>query len=191
MSKKVEKNEKVKVRIYAEDTIDQHIVSVGKSATSLKVKIHSLAVSIMKVWHDAKDDVDAAKVACDRLNALQQASPYHSKAFAKWVQAFTNLHWSDEKKTWFVHVKEDTRIMGKTFMAARDTPFWKVSPPPAPKPMDLNDLLTSLIARAEKRIDNPVEGDVVPTAALKHLREALKVTAEHKPVPKADEDVPF
>jgi hypothetical protein len=177
MSKKNEKKEEVvKVRIYNSEQIDRGIVSVGTVATSLKVKIHSLAVSTLKIWHDAKEDKAAAIVACTRLNALQSASPYHSKAFSKWVQEFTNLHWSKEKSCWYVNTAEENRVMGKTFIAARDTPFWKVSPPSPAQPMMLEDLLTALVTRIEKRMDNPVEGDVINKAALKHLREAVKAS---------------
>jgi hypothetical protein len=176
----------VTVTMFTAEQIDKQIALVVTNAMSLQVKIHSIAVSILKIWHDAKEDEDAAKLACERLNALQSASPYHAKAFAKWVQMFTNLHWAEETKVWFLNVAEENRVWGKVFVVARDTPFWKVSPPADPKPMMLEELLTKLVTQVEKRLDNPVEGDVVNKAALKYLREAVKASSVTAPVVEPD-----
>jgi len=171
------KTKSVTVTMFTAEQIDKQIGLVTTDAVSLQVKIHSIAVSILKIWHDAKEDEDAAKLACDRMNALQNASPYHAKSFAKWVQMFTNLHWAVETKVWYLNSAEENRVMGKVFILARDTPFWKVSPPADPKPMILEELLTKLVVQVEKRLDNPVEGDVVNKAALKYLREAVKAAS--------------
>jgi hypothetical protein len=99
---------------------------------------------------------------------------------------FTNLHWAEETKVWFLNVAEENRVWGKVFVVARDTPFWKVSPPADPKPMMLEELLTKLVTQVEKRLDNPVEGDVVNKAALKYLREAVKASSVTAPVVEPD-----
>lgn len=177
--------EKFKLVTYADKDIDRQIVAVTKDAKSLKVKLHNLAVSSVKVWHDAchgkgtstATRVEAAKVACDRINSIQQASPYHSKAFANWVGMMLPFHWSEENKVWYVNVKDDLKLMGKTFMTARDNPFWEVSPPSEPKPFIMAEQIAALIKRAENRIAKPQDGDVVDVAALKFLREAEKVFA--------------
>lgn len=175
MSKPKKEKETFKVTAYEKDTIDKHILDVASKATSLKVKIHSLAISILSVVaRGKKGDVDNIKWMCEKLNALQQASPYHAKAFSKWVEEFTNLHWSKENKEWYVHVKEDNHIGGVILKKAKAVPFWELSPPPAPQPMVLSELLEKLIKRAEKRHDEPVDGDDIPLEAMKHLREALK-----------------
>lgn len=174
--------ETFKVTTYLDDAIDGQIVSVGKAATTLKVKIHSLAVSTMMVWGKNKNDAKALQVAVARLNALQMASPYHSKAFSKWVAMFTNLHWSDETKVWYANVKEDNNVNKDVFKEARATPFWDVSPPPAVVPMFMHDEIMKFVARMEKRMDNPKAGDEMSKAAMKFLRSAVKASETTHPL---------
>jgi len=155
--------------------IDGAIVAVAKDAGSLQQKIHNVAVSILKVWHDSNADVEAMQKAFERLNALQSASPYHANAFAVWVGVQLPMaKWSDESKSWYAH-SDDAKLMGKVFIEARDNPFWKVAPAPKVNPLDLSAEIDRLIKKAEKRIDAPVEGDVIALASLKFLREARDV----------------
>jgi len=155
--------------------IDGAIVTVAKEAGSLQQKIHNVAVSILKVWHDSNADVNVMHKAFERLNALQSASPYHANAFAIWVGVQLPMaKWSDESKSWYAH-SDDAKLMGKVFIAARDNPFWKVAPAPKVNPLDLSAEIDRLIKKAEKRIDAPVEGDVIALASLKFLREARDV----------------
>ena len=77
-------------------------------------------------------------------------------------------------KAWYAH-SDDAKLMGKVFIAARDNPFWKVAPAPKVNPLDLNAEIARLIKKAEKRMDAPVEGDVIDPASLKFLREARDV----------------
>jgi len=155
--------------------IDGAIVAVAKDAGSLQQKIHNVAVSILKVWHDSNADVEAMQKAFERLNALQSASPYHANAFAVWVGVQLPMaKWSDESKAWYAH-SDDAKLMGKVFIAARDNPFWKVAPAPKVNPLDLSAEIDRLIKKAEKRIDAPVEGDVIALASIKFLREARDV----------------
>ena len=164
--------------LYKENQIDKHIIAVEKEAGKLQDKIHSLGVSILKVWHDAeaKSRGEASVVACSRLNALAKASPYHSNAFTKWVSMFTPLVWNAEENLWVEHSK-NTTIKGKVFIEARDTPFWKVSPPPAPKPFDIFDYLERGITKQDKHIKEPVDGDVVDVKVNNLIREILKLRA--------------
>ena len=159
----------VVTKTFKDAEIDAQIVRVGKDATSLQQKIHNVAVSILKVWHDDKDALKAVA----RINALQDASPYHTRAFSVWVGMMLPLQWADENKVWFGDV--DGVLTGKQFMAARDLPFWKASPPPVAKPFIMADELQKILDKAQKRVDDPKDGDVVNVAAFKHLREALKV----------------
>jgi len=155
--------------------IDGAIVAVAKDAGSLQQKIHNVAVSILKVWHDSNADVEAMQKAFERLNALQSASPYHANAFAVWVGVQLPMaKWSDESKAWYAH-SDDAKLMGKVFIAARDNPFWKVAPAPKVNPLDLSAEIARLIKKVEKRIETPVEGDVIELASLKFLREARDV----------------
>ena len=155
--------------------IDGAIVAVAKDAGSLQQKIHNVAVSILKVWHDSNADVEAMQKAFERLNALQSASPYHANAFAVWVGVQLPMaKWSDESKSWYAH-SDDAKLMGKVFIEARDNPFWKVAPAPKVNPLDLAAEIARLIKKVEKRIETPVEGDVIELASLKFLREARDV----------------
>ena len=157
--------------------IDSAILDVAKSAGSLQQKIHNIAVSICKVWHDSKGTIEDSKIAFNRLTALQNASPYHANAFSQWVALKLPMAtWSKENKTWYA-TKDNNKLMGKVYIALRDEPFWLVSPAPEAKPIDLGMDLERLIKKIEKRIDNPVDGDVIDVASLKFLRQARDVYA--------------
>ena len=164
---------KIVTKMFKDNEIDAQIVKVNGDAMSLQQKIHNVAVSILKVWHDEKGVDGAALKAVARINALQDASPYHTRAFSVWVGMMLPLQWADENKVWFGDV--DGVLTGKQFMAARDLPFWKASPPPVAKPFIMADELQKILDKAQKRVDDPKDGDVVNVAAFKHLREALKV----------------
>jgi len=159
--------------MFKDAEIDAQIVKVNGAAMSLQQKIHNVAVSILKVWHDEKGVEGAALKAVARINALQDASPYHTRAFSVWVGMMLPLEWSAEAKVWYCD--KDTVLKGKPFMAARDLPFWKASAPPQAQPFIMADELQRILDKAVKRAEDPKEGDVVDVAAFKHLRDAIKV----------------
>ena len=172
---------KIFTKTFNATQIDSAILDVAKSAGSLQQKIHNVAVSICLVWHDSKGTIEDSKLAFNRLTALQNASPYHSNAFSQWVALKLPMAtWSKENKTWYcaVHTQiNNNKLMGKVYIALRDEPFWLVSPAPEAKPIDLGMDLERLIKKIEKRIDNPVDGDVIDVASLKFLRQARDVYA--------------
>ena len=166
---------KIFTKTFNATQIDSAILDIAKSAGSLQQKIHNVAVSICKVWHDSKGTIEDSKLAFNRLTALQNASPYHANAFSQWVALKLPMAtWSKENKAWYA-TKDNNKLMGKVYIALRDEPFWKVAPAPKVNPMDLNAEIAKLIKRAEKRKDNPIEGDVIDTASLKFLRQARDV----------------
>ena len=168
---------KIFTKTFNATQIDSAILNIAKSAGSLQQKIHNVAVSICKVWHDSKGTIEDSKLAFNRLTALQNASPYHSNAFSQWVALKLPMAtWSKENKTWYA-TKDNNKLMGKVYIALRDEPFWLVSPAPEAKPIDLGMDLERLIKKIEKRIDNPVDGDVIDVASLKFLRQARDVYA--------------
>tara|TARA_R110000737_G_scaffold206643_2_gene224914 strand:+ start:79 stop:606 length:528 start_codon:yes stop_codon:yes gene_type:complete len=168
---------KIFTKTFNATQIDNAILDVAKSAGSLQQKIHNIAVSICKVWHDSKGTIEDSKLAFNRLTALQNASPYHANAFSQWVALKLPMaEWSKENKTWYA-IKDNNKLMGKVFIALRDETFWMVSPAPEAKPIDLGMDLERLIKKIEKRIDNPVDGDVIDVASLKFLRQARDVYA--------------
>lgn len=168
-----------KLKLIDENQIDKEISLIGTANGRFQNRIHKAAVSILKIWHDAKaDDRQAAmKVAADRLTALQEATPYHRAKFAKWVEAMTPFAWANETKKYVGHV-DDSQLMGKMFIAARDNPFHAIKIPTAPKPFDQWDAIEKLVKRIENRTAKPEEGDNVDVRALKYLREALKIADE-------------
>mgnify|MGYP003655869801 CR=1 FL=1 len=162
---------KIITKTFTDAQIDSNIVSLGTDALKVQQKIHNLAVSTCLVWHDS------SKIAFNRLTAIQNASPYHSNAFSQWVALKLPMgEWSKESKTWYAK-KDNNKLMGKVYTALRDEPFWKVAPAPEAKPIDLGMDLEKLIKKIEKRIDNPVDGDVIDIASLKFLRQARDVYA--------------
>ena len=168
---------KIFTKTFNATQIDNAILDVAKSAGSLQQKIHNIAVSICKVWHDSKGTIEDSKLAFNRLTALQNASPYHANAFSQWVALKLPMaEWSKENKTWYA-IKDNNKLMGKVFIALRDETFWMVSPAPEAKPIDLGMDLERLIKKIEKRIDNPVDGDVIDVSSLKFLRQARDVYA--------------
>ena len=168
-------DKKLKVHTYKPEQIDAQIDLVARDAKRLKDKIHALGVACLKVLHDSKGDTEVAKQTAERLTKLQNASPYHANAFAHWIAEFTPFHFSEENSSWYVHVKEDNRIMGKVFIKARETPFWELKPASKPSPYNMWEDLQRVVARIEKKSETPgTDEDVVDVSVLKGLRELLK-----------------
>ena len=52
-----------------------------------------------------------------------------------------------------------------------DTPYWEFKPETEYKPLNLDDMIYALIARAEKRREQGLkDGDVVPSDKIKGLK---------------------
>lgn len=176
-----DKKSKIKITIFKPDQIDSAIGDVEKKAKTLKDKIHNLAVSILMDWQNnsAKKSIsdeaamEAAKLAADRINRLQAASPYHANAFSKWVGEMTNLHWAKETKVWYPTMS-DCRMMGTQYTEARDKPFWEVSPPSEPKPFIMYLELERILNKAKKHEEKSVEGDMYDASAMQTIREVMQ-----------------
>lgn len=166
------KQDKFKTTIYAVDKLEAATVKLSKDATSVRNRIHSLMTSALYHWFKG---TIGAEQAVDYVNAIVEASPYHRKAAAKWVQLLTPFQWSDETKKFFAH--KDSKLKESKFLEARDKPFWEVSPPPEAKPMDIWEEIDRLIQKAEKHKEKPVEGDIIDFNVVNALREARKLKA--------------
>lgn len=157
------------------DQIVQSVATIERNAGTLQSRIHRTAVSLLKLVHDKKiKPADAAPI----MTNIQKASPYHANAFSQWVALKTPFLWADETKTWYA--APDFEFKGKAFMAARDEPFWEVSPPKEAKPIDLMADIQRLIDKAVKRTERDeglVEGDNIPMDVIRQLRS---VVADHK-----------
>ena len=176
------KQVKVTTKTYTLAEIDGAIQSVEKTAKSLQQKIHNTAVSILYHWHE-KAEGTSAEWAGERITALQNASPYHAASFAKWVGFVLPFVWAEESEKWVPDhhkLSDDSIIMGKNFKQARDgDPFWKLSPPPKPKPLTLVEEFAKLIDRGTKRAQSPekqTEQDVLDNQMLVDFAAALAET---------------
>ena len=169
-----------KVKLFSADEIDGEVKKVERAAGRLQDHIHKTAISILKVWETntakkgANNVLETAQWAASRLSALQEASPYHRNAFSKWVGEMTNLHWNDERKEWFAMASDENKFMGKAFITARDTPFWKVSPAPAAKPFEMLSELQRILEKRKKHLNRPVDGDALGESAVAiKIQEAI------------------
>lgn len=159
------------------EDVRKNVDIIKRDSGKLQDRIHRTAVSILKLWETKTiNAVEAGGLITD----LQSASPYHANAFSKWVGLMTPLKWSDENKNWYGHT--DDQFKGKQFIEARDNPFWKVSPPAAPKPFDMMAELHKVVAKADKRTENKDKGtddDVIPGPLVRALKDLLsKAEAE-------------
>lgn len=158
--------------------VRKNVDVIKRDSGKLQDRIHRTGVSILKLWETKT--INAVE-AGGLLTELQSASPYHANAFSKWVGLMTPLEWSDEGKTWFGRV--DTVFKGKQFIEARDNPFWKVSPPPAPKPFDMMAELHKVVAKADKRTEDKSKGtddDVIPGPLVRALKTLLQKAEAEK-----------
>jgi hypothetical protein len=170
MTKKTDtKTKPVAFHDYGKD-IAGAIKMVAKDGEKLRNKIQNVGLSIITAW--GKRDIEPGKAA-EYFTDLGKASGYHGKALANWVALHTPLKWSDENKCWYAHV--DDRVNGDNFKAARDEPFWEVTPPAEPKPFDGVALLEALIDKNSKRTTKGQPDDkLLEPGVMALLRDALQ-----------------
>ena len=166
----------MKVYVYKWADLDTHILDVSKKAGTLQSKIHSIAVSILSHWaNNPKDGKDAAV----KMTALQVASPYHQKAFADWVSLKTGMHWAKDTETWYV--QKGQKFRKDALDAAKEEPFWKVSPPTAPSPFTdemVVKMLQGILDKQARHGKKPVEGDAFSTKGNEAIRAAMKALSD-------------
>ena len=151
--------------------IDELIVLIGKRGASLQKDIHRAACSIIRRWHDSND----VSVAVRQMNALLEAIPSmgRANAFKAWVEAYATFVWNADDSCFAYHAKR-TKISLGDAQAACATPFWEFKKEAEYKPMNLDDLIAALIARADKRRqDGLKDGDVVDADKIKALKAII------------------
>jgi hypothetical protein len=166
------KQDTFRVTITEWNNISKKTVALEKKAKAVRDGIHSLLVSVLKGFHD---DQKRSQEAAILINAIMEASPYHKRAVSKWMTAILKdkdgkavslpFEFDDEKKAFYIH--KDKKLMGKTFMAFRDTPFWVVSPAPEAQAFDFNAELAKLIVKAQAKLKKHNEKDVIDEAQLR------------------------
>ena len=157
--------------IKTDSAIDKMIVSIGKRGQSIQSDIHRAGCSIVRRWHDTND----VNTAVRQMNALLNAIPAmgRANAFKAWVEAYATFVWNTDDKCFTYHAKR-TKISADDAKAAIQTPFWKFKPEPDYKPLNLDDAISALIARADKRRqDGLKDGDDIPSAKIKALKALI------------------
>ena len=169
MSKKEVIKEIVKFTDYSLD-LPKAILAVQKDGEKLRHKIHNVALSIITAWGKKAISKDEAAVY---FTALGKASGYHGKALANWIALKTPLQFSDESKAWSAPI--GASVNGDTFKAARDEPFWEVSPPPEAKPFDALALLEAILSKQANKMKKGIssEDKYLPAEAIVLVREAI------------------
>ena len=169
MSKKETIKETVKFTDYSLD-LPKAILAVQKDGEKLRHKIHNVALSIITAWGKKGINKDEAAVY---FTSLGKASGYHGKALANWISLKTPLQYSEESKAWYAPI--DASVNGDTFKAARDEPFWEVSPPQEAKPFDAIKLLEAILSKQASKQKKGVspEDHLLNAAAINKVREAI------------------
>lgn len=165
-----DKKDSYKLVIYPVEKLEVATSKLVKDAKSVRDRLHSLATSTFYHWFKG---TITGEQAATYMNAIVQASPYHRKAVAKWVNELTPFQWSEEKGEFFAH--KNQKIKESVFLKAKTTPFWEVSPPPEAKPLDLWEEIDRIIDKAQKHVEKPVEGDVVDMKVMRGLRDLQKL----------------
>jgi|TARA_Y100000289_G_scaffold2695_1_gene2572 hypothetical protein len=151
--------------------IDDMIASISKRGKSIQKDIHRTACSIVRRWHESSD----VSVAVRQMNALLAAIPSMARAnaFKAWVEAYATFVWDADNSCFAYHAKR-TKISLDDAKAACATPFWEFKKEPEYKPMNLDDMIAALIARADKRRqDGLQDGDVVDADKIKALKAII------------------
>lgn len=168
--------------------LDAAILQVEKDGIKLKHKIHNVALSIITAW--GKGNIKDQEPA-DYFNKLAAAAGYHGKAVANWLEVFSTsglgkdsvklpIAFSDENDKWYV--LPEAKVNGLTFTAARDNPFFEVSPPADPKPTDFAGMLYALLNKnskaqtedvLKKKAAAGITDKVIPVDVARKIREVL------------------
>lgn len=148
--------------------IDDMITSIGKRGTKLQNDTHRVLASLAVRWHKTGD----VTVAVRQVNALLDNLPsgWRSNAVKAWSEAYLGLVWSTDDKC-FVYHKNRTKINEADARACIDNPYWDFKKESEYKPMNLSEMISALVARAEKRRqDGLQDSDDVPQDMLKALK---------------------
>lgn len=162
----------MKIYAYKYEEIDAQTEAVKAQAQKVQDKLHALMICALAEW--AKKPTLGIEVA-GKLTAIQNASPYHAKHVADWIALKTGLNWSEEKETWYAHV--DQKFTKDKLDAAKNEPFWKVSPPVKAKPLTdeaIVKMLEGILAKQKSHEKKPVEGDSFSKAGNEALRQAIE-----------------
>lgn len=149
--------------------IESGIASVGKRSKSLREDIHKLSVSILKAWATSGDAGAASKRASSLLEA---ADKYKAQAIVNWFAVYASFEYDNGEGS-FSYTATTTTV--ENVQAAKEEPYWQLSPPKPAQPFNLMTKLNTLVDSAKKRrVKGMKEGDDIPQDIL----DALSAIAE-------------
>lgn len=161
------------MHLYKWETLSKATQSVAGESEKLQNKIHNIAVSILVGWaNNSARGPEAAQLMTD----LVKNAPWHGASLAKWVGMFSTMQYSEASECYFV--QKGQKFRKENLDAAKAKPFWEVKPPAKPKPFNIWDAIANEIAKGDKHLKKPVEGDVVDQFALNKLREVYAMRPE-------------
>lgn len=158
---------------YKWEELDHHVSDIEKTAGKLQDKIHAVAMAAFyKLRTEPEFGGDVARI----ITRLANASPYHGRAFATWVNDQSNLAWSDENKSFYVPANEEgtpTLLTPEQFVTMRDQPFYKYKPAQQVKPITDLEEVEKLLQRLKKRQQEPKDGDAFAPGLLADLENIV------------------
>jgi len=172
--------------VYKETQIDSAIVVLVKDAGKLQDKIHALGVASLVACMRSKATMTQT---VERINAIQNASSYHSKPFSVWVSLFTPFTWNNETKEWVGHAKK--KVTKAMCTEGKAKPFWECKP--APKVTEFNDidelfkLIDKISKKAKKGGDNVTVHPAIINALDKVAKQAEILLTTEKAITEANE----
>lgn len=166
------------------EMIEKEITLISKAAGRLQDRIHIAAVSISAAW--ARNDSEHAQrtgsnqpsyrdEAARLLNMLQDASPYHSDSFSKWVAGMFSsvLIWNKDEGEWVANQDQEVTFTPDMLQVVRDTPFYKYSPPKKASPYDDMEAFEKWLQAARSKAAKPKEGYTFHEGFVAHMGKAL------------------
>jgi len=127
------------------EDIDKGIKSVGTRGTKLRNDTHSICVSLLSRWIKTGD----VSVPCSKATVLvDTADGYHSQALVNWFTVHAGFKWDTDAKAF---TYSTTTMDLDRAKAAKDEPYWTLTPPKEVKAFDLPSKVMALIKQAEKK----------------------------------------
>jgi hypothetical protein len=154
--------------VMSDKDISDATVSLSKTVSSTRVKVHQIAVSILHNWAEH----GAANVACNRAAELLKAmDPSHAQKAVNWFAKYGGLKLEgkkDEKK--FIYT--ESKITSNVYQDARKQSMFDLSKDTDPKPFNDIEKLDHLIRAVSSRVTSKgaSEDDVIHFEMWREIR---------------------
>jgi len=154
--------------VMSDKDISDATLSLSKTVSSTRIKVHQIAVSILHNWAEH----GAANVAASRATELLKAmDPSHAQKAVNWFSKYGGLKLEgkkDEKK--FVYT--ESKIEPQVYQNARKQSMYDLTKDTAPKPFNDIEKLDNLMQAVTSRITSKSasEEDVIHFEMWKEIR---------------------